>query len=63
VCSAGPHGTSIHAFLRADWETVFETNFRTITLARKKIISDRADLFFVKTITDKVAEVERARNP
>jgi hypothetical protein len=53
----------LHAFLRADWETVFETNFRTITRARKKIISDRANLFFVKTITDLVAEVERERNP
>jgi hypothetical protein len=52
----------LHAFLSADWETVFETNFRTITRARKKIISDRADLFFVKTITDRVAEVEQTRN-
>lgn len=53
----------IHNFLSADWETVFETNFSTITRARNKIISDRPDLFFVKTITDKVAEVERGRTP
>ena len=53
----------IHDFLTADWETVFETNYSTITRARNKIISDRPDLFFVKTITDKVAEVERAKVP
>ena len=39
------------------WEAVFETNFRTITRAKKKIIRDRDDLFFVKMITDRVAEV------
>ena len=49
----------IHDFLRADWETVFQTNFRTITRARAKIISDRPDLFFVRAITERVAEVER----
>lgn len=48
----------IHAFLSADWETVFEMNFRTITRAREKIISDRPDLFFVKTIVDLVAQTE-----
>ena len=46
----------IHAFLSADWETVFEMNFRTITRARETIISDRADIVFVKTITDHVAK-------
>jgi len=51
----------IHDFISADWETVFETNYSTITRARNKIISDRPDLFFVKTITDKVAEVERGK--
>jgi hypothetical protein len=49
--------TGIHSFLRAGWETVFDMNFRTITKATDKIISDRPDLFFVKTILDKVAEV------
>jgi hypothetical protein len=53
----------IHDFISADWETVFETNYSTITRARNKIISDRPDLFFVKTITDKIAEVERGRTP
>jgi hypothetical protein len=48
----------LHNIISADWEAVFEMNFRTITRARKKIISDRDDLFFVKTITDRVAEVE-----
>ncbi|TYL88053.1 DUF4238 domain-containing protein [Bradyrhizobium rifense] len=48
----------LHNYLVADWETVFEMNFRTITRAKEKIISDRDDLYFVKTILDKVAEVE-----
>jgi Protein of unknown function (DUF4238) len=54
---------AIHDYLTADWETVFETNYSTITRARHKIISDREDLFFVKTITDMVAEVERGKTP
>jgi hypothetical protein len=57
------HGTQIHDFLSADWETVFEINFSTITRARNKIISDRPDLFLAKTITDKVAEVARGNAP
>jgi hypothetical protein len=48
----------IHGFLSANWETVFEMNFRTITRAREKIISDRSNLFFVKTIVDLVAQTE-----
>lgn len=48
----------IHAFLSADWETVFEMNFRTITRAREKISSDRPDLSFVKTIVDLIAQTE-----
>jgi Protein of unknown function (DUF4238) len=48
----------IHSFLRADWETVLEFNFRTITRARERIISDRPDLFFVKTILELVARTE-----
>ncbi|GAA0013134.1 DUF4238 domain-containing protein [Bradyrhizobium diazoefficiens] len=48
----------LHKYLVADWESVFEMNFRTITRAKEKIVSDRPDLFFVKTILDRVAEVE-----
>jgi hypothetical protein len=48
----------IHAFISADWKKVFELNFRTITRARKWIISDRQDIYFVKTIIDRVAEVD-----
>lgn len=48
----------LHAYLRANWETVFDMNFRTITKADAKIVSDRHDLFFVKTILDLVAKVD-----
>ena len=48
----------IHAFMSANWETVFDINFRTITRAHETIISDRPDIFFVKTITDLVAQVD-----
>lgn len=44
--------------LELDWEAVFEANFMTITRARETIISDRADLFFVQTVLNRVAEVE-----
>ena len=54
--------TGIHSYLRANWETVFSMNFRTITKAEDKIVSDRPDLFFVKTILDKVAEVLGSNN-
>lgn len=50
------HG--IDKYLRANWETVFEMNFRTITMATQSIISNCDDIYFVKTITDRVAEVD-----
>ncbi len=49
----------VHEWKALDWEAVFEFNFLTITRARQTIISDREDLFFVRTILDRVAEVER----
>jgi hypothetical protein len=49
----------VHAWKVLDWEAVFEFNFLTITRARQTIISDREDLFFVRTIFDRIAEVER----
>lgn len=52
---------TLHNYLVADWETVFEMNFRTITRAKETIVSDREDLYFVKTILDKVAEVDAKR--
>ena len=48
----------LHSDLGTNWEGVFELNFRTITRAKEKIVSDRDDLSFVKTILDRVAEVE-----
>ena len=50
----------VHDWKVLDWEAVFEFNFLTITRARQTIISDREDLFFVKTILDHVATVEAA---
>jgi hypothetical protein len=47
----------VHAFLSADWESVFQMNFRTITRARAKIISDRPDIYFVRAILERVAQV------
>jgi hypothetical protein len=47
--------------LEADWEMVFEANFRTITRARDKIISNRPDLYFVKTILDHVADIDQTK--
>lgn len=56
------HGRpGVHDWIVLDWEGVFEINFLTITRARKTIISDREDLFFVRTILDQVAEVEGSR--
>jgi Protein of unknown function (DUF4238) len=52
--------TGLHDYLEVGWEAVFEMNFRTITRARHKIISDRPDLFFVQTILDEVAKVDRS---
>jgi hypothetical protein len=51
----------VHKWKVLDWKGVFEFNFLTITRARQTIISDREDLFFVRTILDRVAEVERDR--
>ncbi|MDE2239877.1 MAG: DUF4238 domain-containing protein [Rhodospirillales bacterium] len=48
----------IHAFLRADWETVFEVNHRTIMGANKTIISDKPDIFFVRAITKHIAKYD-----
>lgn len=47
----------VHAFSSADWESVFQMNFRTITPARAKIISDRPDIYFVRAILERVAQV------
>jgi Protein of unknown function (DUF4238) len=49
----------VHDWTVLDWEGVFEINFRTITRARTTIVGDREDLFFVRTILDRVAEVTR----
>jgi hypothetical protein len=46
----------IHAFINADRDCVFQFNFRTVTRSRKHIISDRSDIFFVRAITDMVAQ-------
>ena len=50
----------LDSYIAADWERVFEVNFRTITRASERIISDTADIFFVKMITDLVAQRESA---
>jgi Protein of unknown function (DUF4238) len=50
--------TGIHDFLLADADCVFEVNYRTITRAREKIISDRLDISFVRDITERVAQVD-----
>jgi hypothetical protein len=55
--------TGLHDFPEVDCEAVFEMNRRTITRARAKIVSDRADLFFVKMILDRVAEVAGSSGP
>jgi hypothetical protein len=47
-----------HAFLSADWETVFEVNRRTIAGARKTIVSDKPDIFFVRAITEHIAKYD-----
>jgi hypothetical protein len=58
------HGApGVHDWIVLDWEGVFEVNFLTITRARQTIVSDREDLFFVKTILDRIAEVERDDPP
>lgn len=51
----------VHKFLRADWETVFMMNFRTLTHARINFISDREDIYFVKTINDKITQVDSGK--
>jgi hypothetical protein len=51
----------LHAFLPADQSRVLEINFRTITRARETIVSDRADIDFVKAITDHVAKVDAGK--
>lgn len=50
----------LYNYLGANWESVFELNFRTITRAKSKIVSDRSDLFFVRAILERVAEVDAA---
>lgn len=52
----------IHAFINADWEAVFQMNFRTITRARSVFVSNTDDVYFVKTIVDKVAKVDGAND-
>ncbi len=51
----------IHAFIRADWECVFEVNHRTITRACKSIISDKPDIYFVRTITEFLAKADAVK--
>jgi len=54
------HGApGVHDWIDLDWEGVFEINFLTITRARQTIVSDQEDLFFVKTILDRIAEREQ----
>lgn len=53
----------IHALIHADWECVFEVNHRTITGARETIISDKPDIYFVRTITDHLAKFDATRPP
>jgi hypothetical protein len=48
----------IHAFIGANWETVFEINHRTIRGARETIISDKSDIFFVRAITEHIAKYD-----
>ncbi len=48
----------IHAFIGADWETVFEVNHRTLTGAQTTIISDKPDIFFVRAITEHIAKYD-----
>ena len=48
----------VHAFIGADWETVFEVNHRTIAGAQKTIISDKPDIFFVRAITEHIAKYD-----
>jgi hypothetical protein len=52
----------IHDCIVLDWEGVFDVNFRTVTRAHMTIVSDRPDLFFVKTILDRVTEVSSVRS-
>lgn len=51
----------VHNILRADWETVFMMNFRTLTHARKNFISDREDIYFVKTINDRITQFDSGK--
>jgi hypothetical protein len=48
----------VQAFIGADWKTVFEVNHRTLTGAQTTIISDKADIFFVRAITQHIAKYD-----
>ena len=52
------HTPGVHGFIGADWETVFEINYRTITGAQRTIISDKPDIFFVRVITEHIARYD-----
>ncbi len=45
----------LHDIISADWEAVFNMNFRTITRANQSFISNCEDIYFVKTVVDLVA--------
>jgi hypothetical protein len=56
------HGTPgiVDPWPLLDWEGVFEINHLTITRARKVIVSDREDLFFVQAILDHLIKADTA---